>query len=63
VENFQVIGSEKKGKVFSLHTPDGKNEGIVPLILTAALFGGEWGEWSVSCLGHITPRKKAPSAN
>jgi len=46
MENFQVIGSvKKKRNVFSLHIPYRKNECIVPLILTIALFGGEWGEW------------------
>jgi hypothetical protein len=60
-DKFQVIGSVKtKSKFFSSHIPHGKNEGIVPLILTAALFGGDWGEWSVSCLGHITVTEKSP---
>jgi len=64
VGNFQVFGSVKeKSKVFPLCIPNGKNEGIVPLILTAALSGGEWHEWSVSCLGHITTREKSPSAH
>jgi hypothetical protein len=45
VETFQVIGSvKKKSKAFPLHIPNGKNEGMVPLILTTALCGGEWGE-------------------